>query len=286
MPRAKAVVECAGSSNTTLARQATLKTRIRSRLVLGLAFIGLSAIFASAQDNYEIQVYGSETVAPGYTMIELHNNFTVKGSKQTDDGTLPTNHAWHETIEITHGFNDWFEVGFYIFTSARDGSGWHWVGDHIRPRVRIPRKWHWPVGVSVSNEIGYQRRLYSPNTWTWEIRPIVDKEFKRWYLAFNPTIERALKGPDAKKGFEFSPNFKVGYAFASKISGGVEYYGALGPIGNLDPLREQQQQIFPAIDLNVSPKWEFNFGVGVGMTRNTDHLIVKMIIGRRFKFKK
>lgn len=254
------------------------------RTLLGFAILFLLALRVDAQDNYEIQVYGSDLVEPGVTMVELHNNFTVKGSKKTDDATLPTNHAWHETIEITHGFNDWFETGFYIFTSARNGTGWDWVGDHIRPRLSVPKKWRWPVGVSISNEIGYQRRIYSPNTWTWEIRPIVDKDLGRWYLSFNPTVDRALKGPDTKRGFEFSPNFKVGYAFTKKISGGLEYYGALGPIGHIDPLRDQQQQIFPSIDLNVSPKWEFNFGVGVGLTGRTDHLIVKMIIGRRFEF--
>jgi len=40
--------------------------------------------------------------------------------------------------------------------------------------------------------------------------------------------------------------------------------------------------VFPAIDLNVSPKWEINFGVGVGATASTDHWIVKGILGRRF----
>jgi hypothetical protein len=248
--------------------------------------IFLFGVAARAQDNYEIQVYGSETIPRGVTMIELHNNFTVKGSKKTDDGTLPTHHAWHETIEITHGFNDWLETGFYIFTSARSGNGWDFVGSHIRPRVRAPEKWHWPVGVSVSNEIGYQRRLYSPDTWTWEIRPIVDKEFRHWYLAFNPVLERALKGPGTRVGLEFSPNVKVGYAFTKKINGGFEYYGGLGPIDHFDPLREQEHQFFPSIDLDVSPDWEFNFGVGVGVTHNSDHLIVKMIIGRRFTFGK
>src|ERR1035438_5105233 len=77
------------------------------------------------------------------------------------DGVYPTNHAEHETVEITHGFNDWFECGFYIFTSTTEGPSWQWVGDHIRPRVAVPKKWHWPVGVSLSNEIGYQRRQYS-----------------------------------------------------------------------------------------------------------------------------
>jgi hypothetical protein len=49
---------------------------------------------------------------------------------------------------------------------------------------------------------------------------------------------------------------------------------------------EQQQQFVPSIDLNVSPDWEINFGVGWGVTRSTDHLIIKAIIGRRFSWKK
>ena len=53
---------------------------------------------------------------------------------------VSTNHQLHETIEITHGFTDWFETGFYIFTSAHNGQGVDWVGDHIRPRFRIPPK--------------------------------------------------------------------------------------------------------------------------------------------------
>ena len=264
--------------------RATLKTRTQIRILLSLVSVCLCPSFAHAQDNYEIQVYPSETVSRGVTMVELHNNFTAKGPKKTDDGTLPTNHAWHETIEITHGFNDWFETGFYIFTSARNGSGWDFVGTHIRPRFRVPPKWQWPVGVSLSQEIGYVRRKFSEDTWSWEIRPIIDKELKRWYVSFNPAIERALNGPGAKRGFTFAPNFKVAYSITKKIDGGLEYYGALGPLSGFDPKREQQHQIFPAIDLNVSPKWEFNFGVGIGMTRSTDHLIFKMIIGRRFTF--
>jgi len=57
----------------------------------------------------------------------------------------------------------------------------------------------------------------------------------------------------------------------------------VGPVAGFDPLREQQQQIFPGIDLNLSPNWEFNIGVGVGVTQGTDHLLVKMILGYRFK---
>ena len=159
------------------------------------------------------------------------------------------------------------------------------MGNHIRPRVRVPESWHWPLGVSLSNEIGYQRRQFSVDTWTWEIRPIVDKTIGSWYLSFNPTLDRALHGPSVSRGFEFSPNAKVSYDVTRQITAGLEYYGALGPMTGFDPVRDQQQQFFPSLDLNLSPKWELNFGIGVGITRSTDHLIFKCIVGRRFSWK-
>jgi hypothetical protein len=84
------------------------------------------------------------------------------------------------------------------------------------------------------------------------------------------------------QGVVFSPNFKAGWDFTKKINAGIEYYGSLGPVTGFDALRDQEQQIVPAIDLNLSPKWEFNFGVGIGITQATDHLLIKMILGRRF----
>jgi hypothetical protein len=253
------------------------------RLVAALTFFAVMPAAAMAQGNYEIQVYGSDLVPPHQTMFELHSNFTVEGSKTVVDGMLPTEHQEHETLEITHGFNDWFETGFYLFNNIQPGGGWMWAGTHIRPRIAVPERYGLPVGLSLSTEVGYQRPLFSADTWTWEIRPIVDKKLGRWYAAFNPALERSLHGPSVRKGVEFSPDCKVSYDFSSKVAGGFEYYAALGPVTGFDPFYQQQQQFLPAIDLNLNPKFEFNFGVGVGATRGTDHLLVKMILGYRFK---
>jgi hypothetical protein len=235
-----------------------------------------------AQGNYEIQVYGADTVAPKNLMVELHSNYTISGQTQTIDGVYPTNHQEHETVELTEGINNWSEVGFYIFTSEQDGHGVQWVGDHIRPRVRAPDSWHLPVGISLSTEVGYQRPVYSPDTWTWEIRPIIDKTIGRWYLAFNPALERTLHGPGANQGWGFSPGAKVGYDFTRVVSAGFEYYADYGWIGSFYSLHNQEQQLFAVTDLNLSPKWEINIGIGIGPTSATDHLIVKGILGRRF----
>jgi len=253
------------------------------RFVLPLAPLLLfSAVHA--QNNYEIQVYGSDTVPAKTTMFELHSNFTIQGSTTVEDGVLPSNHAVHETLEVTHGFTDWFETGFYVFSSIQPDGGWMWVGDHIRPRFAIPEKWQWPVGLSLSQEIGYVQRKFATDTWTWEIRPIIDRKLGRWYLAGNPAFERSWHGENVHRGFEFAPAFKFSYDFTPKIAGGLEYYGSIGPLNDIDPPSQQQHQFFPTIDLNLSPKWEFNFGVGIGVTASTDHLIVKCIVGRRFSW--
>jgi hypothetical protein len=242
------------------------------------------AASANAQGNYEIQVYPSELMARHHTMFEFHSNFTPIGLKNPTDGTQPTDHAFHETFEITHGFTNWLEVGFYIFTSARAGDGWDFVGSHIRPRLTVPERWGWPVGVSLSQEIGYQRRYFSPDTWTWEIRPIIDKQMGPLYWAVNLAFEKSLEGENVHKTFEFSPAAKVSYDVSRAVALGVEYYGGLGPVTESDPPPDQQHQIFPSIDLNLSPDWEINFGVGVGLTRSTDRLLIKLIIGRRVAF--
>lgn len=252
--------------------------------ILACLLLTLASAFCFAQENYEIQVYGSETVEPGKTMVEIHSNFTFKGRKTIENGEAPTHHAWHETLEITHGFNDWFETGLYVFSSARVADGWDFVGSHIRPRVRAPEKWKLPVGLSLSAEIGYQRRVFSADTWTMELRPIIDKEYKSWYFAFNPTFEKSFKGDNASKGWDFSPNVKISKELNKKVSFGIEYYGSLGPITGFDPISEQQQQFIPSFDFNLSPNWELNFGVGVGVTAGTDHLLAKVIVGRRFSF--
>jgi len=253
--------------------------------VIYLAFNCLLLILpARAQDNYEIQVYSAELVPKGSTMVEIHSNFTVDGSKQLTNGVAPTNHAEHETLEITQGWTDWFETGFYVFTSIQNGDGWDWVGDHIRPRFTAPESWRWPVGVSISQEIGYQRRKFAEDSWDYELRPIIDKQLGRWYFAFNPAFDRSLHGLNTGKGWEFSPNVKISYDFTKKLTAGFEYYGALGPVSEFDPISQQSQQIFPVIDLNVSPDWEINFGAGVDVTNSADHLIVKCIIGRRFSW--
>src|ERR1700730_16679876 len=84
-----------------------------------VAVLGLMGALAAApgagRENFEIQVYGSETVAPGSTMVELHSNVAAVGTTRTENDVLRTQGAFHETLEITQGRTSWTQTRFYAF---------------------------------------------------------------------------------------------------------------------------------------------------------------------------
>jgi hypothetical protein len=79
------------------------------------------------------------------------------------------------------------------------------------------------VGVSISQEIGWAKSEFSADTWTYELRPIIDKEMGRWYVSLNPVLGKSLRGPNSAEPFEFTPNVNVGYDLTPKINIAAEY---------------------------------------------------------------
>ena len=173
-------------------------------------------------------------------------------------------------------------MGFYVLTSASSGHGYQWVGDDLRVQVEAPDRWNWPVGVGLAVEVGYQRPPFSLNTWTIRLRPIFDKRFGRYYLAVNPAFDWSLHGQSSGQGAGFAPSVKFTYALNQFVSAGAEYYGNYGSVEDIAGFHHQQQQFFPTVDLNISPQWQVNLGVGIGVTTTTDDWIWKANISRRF----
>lgn len=258
----------------------------RCHHVVGFLFVVFFLVtsWATPQDLFEIQVYPYETVPPHRTMVEFHMNYFPSGTQDSEFGEFPNNHQFHFTTEITHGLTPHWELGAYLVTAYVPGVGPKYAGSRIRPRFRIPESWRLPFRLSISTELGFNKHQFDPNTITLEIRPILEKEMRKWYLSFNPNVSKSFRGADAHRGFGFEPGLKVSYDLTKIVAAGFEYYAETGPITHIEPLHEQHHLIFPTIDLNTSPNWELNFGVGRGLTGTSEHWIVKWIIGYRFKF--
>lgn len=231
-----------------------------------------------AQADNEIQVYASPTIQHKWTIFELHNNYTFKGSKLLAD---PKSARWYnKTLEITHGFGKNFEIGFYTFTGIEPDGGFTYLGNQIRPRVTAPGKWKWKLGASLSAEFGFFRPTdTSDYVWQGEIRPVVDKTMGNWYFSFNPNIDFVISGDE--KGVGIAPQFKTVYTMQQKVGFGIEYYGSLGEFRKILPLSMQEHLLGPIIDLYVHPMWEIQGGFLFGLTKNSNQRIFKLLLGRR-----
>jgi hypothetical protein len=249
------------------------------RLALLLYLFCLS-FHTLAQANNEIQVYASPTIQQGWTIFELHSNYTFKVRKLLAD---PRQSRWtNETLEITHGFGKNFEVGFYTFTGVAPGGKFQYLGNQLRPRVTVPGSWGWNAGASISFEFGFFRPDDTTRfVWQGEVRPIIDKTINAWYFAFNPNIDFAFSGDD--KGVGIAPQFKTVYSVKENFGIGLEYYGALGSFQKILPVHIQEHLLGPMIDLYIHPMWEINGGFLFGLTGNSNQRIVKLLLGRRIK---
>jgi hypothetical protein len=221
---------------------------------------------------------------PRHTMFEFHLNTFPKGTQSTESGVYANNHQVHMTMEVTHGLTKYWELGGYLVSAIVPDVGAEFVGGRIRPRFQAPPGWKLPFHFSLSTEVDFNREHFDANSITLELRPIIDKQAGKWYFSINPSFEKSLRGPDAHAGFDFEPSIKVSYNLTRRIAAGVEYYAGMGTVTDLYALHDQHHAIFPTIDLDISPDWEFNFGVGRGLTGTSEQWVVKCIIGRRFKF--
>ena len=76
--------------------------------------------------------------------------------------------------------------------------------------------------------------------------------------------------------------------FESPMSGtlsfdlSLEYYGTLGPLGDLLPGHEQIHQFYPGADIRLSDNAVWNVGVGIAATETGNQLVYRTRIGILF----
>jgi hypothetical protein len=118
-------------------------TKIRGSVVRTLMWFVLCGFafwpsVTRAQDNYEIQVYASETITPKTLLLESHNNFTAEGNTATPFGMLPHATPATRNSRINPGHQclvrnwflhlhcgkkwQWRAVGWRSHTPSRSGS--------------------------------------------------------------------------------------------------------------------------------------------------------------------
>ncbi len=239
-----------------------------------LLFALLFARAAAAQDPFEIHIYEYEPMQLGEYSLEAHLNITAQGSAARNGTLLPTNQQTHLTLEPTIGLSPEFAVGFMFLNAWEPGYSPQFAGWRVLPHFYLPESWRLPVRIGFVSEFSFQNTRYEENSRRVELRPILDREFERWQVVFNPVFERALHGPGTNHGWNFEPAVLLRWRRKS-FSPSIEYYGEIESINAQPWLQPEVHQLFVGGDWEPRPGFSINMGLGFDLGDGGPGIILK-----------
>jgi hypothetical protein len=260
-----------------LAKWGTIRAKLPKALLVVAVCLRTSS--ARANDPFEIQVYDGTANAPGVPGIELHLNDWATGNRQSIPPEAPLHGQFHATLEPSLGVTSFWELGAYLEGAVRADSGvFDWAGAKLRSKFVTPPSFdpHWRLGVNL--EVSYVQATYDHDRWGSEIRPIAAWQNEAWLFVINPILDQPLVGADASQEPSLQPAVKVARTVGA-VALGVEYYATLGTLTRLLPWRSEQQQVFEVADLLSVKNLELNVGIGEGLSRASEGLVFKAIVG-------
>ena len=256
-----------------------LRLATATLFILFIPFICPSPSVAQV-DPWEFEVYPYQTVGRGTLELEWLNSVVADGHRSgetgTSSGTLPSQSMWRTSAEVTYGLTDHIETAAYLNLAKPSGHGLQYAGSKFRVRGSLFDQGQLPVDLGWYIELEYNRvPNFDDQQLELELRPIIQKDFGDFSIMLNPKFEKVLDGPDKHKGFEFGYAAGTYYRWKRFLSPGLEFYGGIGNVMDTEPTTEQQHYIFPVIKGELSHGIEYNTGVGFGLTRGSDSVIVK-----------
>lgn len=229
---------------------------------------------ARAQTD-EIQVYDAEITAPGHFNLTLHNNFTPSGrTRAAVPGGVVPDHALNGVPEFAYGVTEWFEAGVYagIYTLTRDG-GLLFDGAKLRALLVVPHARDRLIFYGVNFELGYNTAHWASRRYAGEIRPIVGVHLGRIDLIANPIVDTDFNGVGK---LDFAPAARAAYHVSDTIAVALEHYADFGPVEHFLPHPDRSQTLYAVLDHGNGSKG-IEFGIGRGLTRAADGIVVKLM---------
>jgi hypothetical protein len=242
----------------------------------------LVCVAACAQDPFEIQVFEYEPLPLGAFTYETHLNYVLAGTTEFDGPVAPLQGQLHFSSEWTAGITDQIRAGFVVLTAVVPGLGIQYGGLRVLPHFYAPKSWGLPVNVGFVAELSFERPIFDQDTRHVELRGIIEKHIGRLQMDGNVVLERALHGPGIRNGWDFEPSVRVGWRAWKTLTPSLEYYGDLGPAGNLLPRGQQIHLLFPGADWKIGERLTWSFGVGLGATDAGSQVILKSRIEYEF----
>lgn len=252
----------------------------RSLILVGACALALCVSTPSYAASEEIQVYMDDMKSPGRLGVDIHNNYVFSGRRTPDyDGEQPPLHVYRFTPEFTLGLTKSLELGVYVLTTRAPQGDTHLDGGKVRIKYIAPHDENAGVFWGVNLEVGRTSRRVSDTSWNTQLKGILGYRTGRWTLAVNPNIDGSLsKGGGPATG---ELDLKINYGLSPKTEIGLESYNEVGPLRRVSGLNQNSKTVFAVIDTQFAGI-DLNAGVGRGLTADSDHWLIKFIVGLQF----
>jgi hypothetical protein len=106
------------------------------------------------------------------------------------------------------------------------------------------------------------------------VRPIIGWHLKPWDFIINPIIDTEY---DGFKNLTFAPASRIAYNFNEKWALAAEEYGDFGQFHDLSSASNQSHQLYAVVD-HTMKAFEFEAGIGFGLTPSSDKVTIKLLI--------
>jgi hypothetical protein len=225
----------------------------------------------------EIEIYDAAIASPGKFELTVHGNYTPDGLKQpTFPGGVVPNHSLNGAFEWAYGVADFLELGLYLPVYTVTNRGDPQVdGGKLRTLWVVPHARQREFFYGVNFEFSYNVHHWESTRTALEIRPIVGLHEGPWDLIANPILDSDFKGIGA---VHLAPAERIAYNVSTKWAFALEHYSDLGPLQGFEPVSQQSQTLFAVVDYTVDDANSLEFGIGHGLTRQSDDVVVKLIL--------
>jgi hypothetical protein len=255
----------------------TINRRVGSLMAL-LGLLGHAPLGLSQTD--EIQVYDAAIAPTGMWNLTLHNNYTPSGNENPSfAGGIVADHSLNGAAEWAYGFAPWFEGGVYfpLYSVTRDG-GVLYNGFKLRTLFVTPDAARREFFYGVNLEFSFNTAHWDPRTYTSEIRGILGTHLGRFDFIFNPIVDNSWNGFSR---LEVVPETRLAMGVSETYKLALEEYDDFGSVSRFLPAAKQTHQLFAVVDIRTSVVG-IEAGVGAGLTRSSDHRVLKLILSKDF----
>ncbi len=246
--------------------------------------VGLSlAASAHALNFFELEVYPATTEGKGLHEVELHTSYVPDGRRPSDEErsgeTFRRQGLFRSSLEYNYGLTDMIDVAAYLDLAWPNGEGPQYAGSRFRARGSLFEKGRLPVDVGWYFEVEVPQK--DAAQLELEFRPILSRDFGRFTVDLNPQFELPTVTSE-RRTFELNYSARLLYRLSPHLQPAVEFYGGVGQIRDPDPSQEQEHYVFPTLVAKLAPGVYATGGLGFGLTRASDPVIMRLTIEYEF----